>query len=298
MKNYCRFFTIYETTLVTQPFPKVVGPEVTIDFVVGPKEYKTVRIKNRILMRGVPPTLEYPSVKIPSGVRCIVVTSRIPFQEIRGDGQVLPADRYRGYRLIDETVAIMSAVLSPDIFDREMFRGPLVQDQGNSSFIARSDCKEDCPPIRFLDVQVAEKISSVAKNFDVQDRKRLQLMGKHLSRAAQAETEEEKCLSLWIVLEVHPMREMQNERRIIEMVERITGAPWQKVKDGLSIDALKRVRNDIVHHGGMNVGDDVLGDRMGKLEVLANTAIRDLLGLSHLRNLYDYLGMSPPIANL
>lgn len=297
MENYCRFFAIYETTLVTQPFPKVVGPEVTIGFVVGPKEYTTVRIKNRILMRGMPPTLEYLPVRIPHGVRCIVVISRVPFQEIGGDGRRLPADKYRGYRLIDEAMAIMSGVLSPDIFDREVFRGPLIQNQGNSSSITRSDCKENCLPIKFLEVKVTEKILLVAKSFDAQDRKRLQLMGKHLSRAAQAETEEEQCLSLWIILEVHPMREMQNERRIIEMVERITGASWQKVKEGFSIDALKRIRNDIVHHGGMNVNDDILGDRMSKLEVLAHTAIRDLLGVSHLRNLYDYLDMSPPVTN-
>jgi hypothetical protein len=281
-----QYFAVYRTNILTLPAEVIRSSQIQVELVRGPKKFTSMRRRHRILApNGFTANWVRCSIDLPADGLFLVIVSTVP---VTPDANQI---KNIGYDLIDEAVAILAAVHNPDMLDGEIFRGVLLD----------NDPTKTRPFTLESQIHVAQKFLSLESNkttklledipitLDTATRKRLGLMGKQYARALQAENDEERFLALWIVLEVHPMRATDKIIPIVKMIEKVTGFPYKECEAKMMVNKLRRTRADIVHDGGMLFGDGVMGELFAKLDLLAITAIRDLIGMEQPSDLQNHI---------
>jgi hypothetical protein len=89
---------------------------------------------------------------------------------------------------------------------------------------------------------------------------------------------EEKFLWLWMMLEVHPMRNTTDIRPLVQFFADRLGRPEAETKSRLELGKLFGVRSDLVHNGTFPSDHKTVGQLLNKLEKCCVEAIRALLG--------------------
>ncbi len=284
MDDSYRYIALYRTNILLHSIEPIDLPHVSVKTVSGPRKYWSMERHNRTATpNGNAVLMKSKLIELQSFDRCIKIVSVVL------NNPNIFQEKIKGYDIIDETVAVMSIFHGTNIFDYEIYRGPLSSFDGESSFILETMISQAPKLVRLASPEIWDLLRRLPTILDVETRRRFQLMSKQITRALQSESYEERFLAFFFVLEIHPMRNTSNVTPITKMVERITGYPFKECEEKLPIKAIRRIRADIVHDGGMKFQQGIHGELFVKLEVLALAAIRDLIGASRPNDLLVYL---------
>jgi hypothetical protein len=278
MPKFGRFLRLYCTDLVTAN-AKVIADPVRVEFFEGPREYDVlVRIAPPIVLAGVDrPLFKQQRMSFVGDRSYIELVART---ETFFGGRQYCEDH------IDRVVTQLSALLSPALFNFEVWSGWL----SDSEHVLGNGWLMMSPPVNFEATDLARQIQAyrhtVALDPDLDQR--FTLMSKLFSRALTIEPGEERFLWLWTVLEVFPMRDTANIQPIADYVAQVTGRASADVKRALDVGRLFGARSELVHDGRLPYNREALGEVLNKLETLDLTILRAIGGLSYSGQLDKY----------
>lgn len=188
---------------------------------------------------------------------------------------------------IDRAVATLAAVLTPDLFINELWRGWIA----DSTNLFGDAWIKTVPPIDEINESVIKRAerfrSTIASNSDLD--RRFTLMSKLFTRAISMRPGEEKFLWLWTALEVYPMKGTSNIGPISELLSDITGKPAAGLKSKLQIGQLFGARSDLVHDGRLPIAVNDFGSVLSRLEAIALVALRHAGGMPYDGSLDQFL---------
>jgi hypothetical protein len=270
---------LYCTDLVVSG-AKLIADPVRVEFFTGPREYQVfVRVAPRIVRAGVDRDLfTQQRMTIPGG--------EFTYIELVARTEYHAGRRQYCEDQINRVVAQLSAALSPNLFQFEMWSGWL-----SDSEQALGDGWIMVAPVISVESAVVEKELdsyrlSIAADPDIEQR--FTLMSKLFARALATEPGEERFLWLWTVLEVFPMRDTSNIQPISEYLTKVTGRAPAEIKAALDLGRLFGARSDLVHDGHLPYGRPELGEVLGKLEAIDTVVLRALGGLIYAGQLDRY----------
>jgi hypothetical protein len=224
--SYYKFMKLYWTQLVTGGFDKVIADPVRAEVFRGPRVYDVlVQLTPSVVAAGVTADLvAHQKLELADDRTYVELVART--QEAFGNRQYCEDH-------IDRVVAQLSAVLSPNIFAHEVWRGWLGDDQQ----LFGGFWLMQAPVVEFERAKVQTQIASfrrtVAASPEVDAR--FTLMSKLFARAVSTPPGEERFLWLWTVLEVFPMKNTTDIRPISEYLARVTDRSALEVKEKLWI---------------------------------------------------------------
>src|ERR1700730_14547599 len=133
---------------------------------------------------------------------------------------------------IDREITNLSLIFSPYIFDRLLYRGPVIE--GNlisyAGYMRRENVTQLDPPQ--LEAAIKD-MRNAHSSSDPDLQRRLGLMARFFSKAVALDPSEEKFLFLWTTLEVFPMKDTTNIGPISDYLGQIVNRPAKEVKDKL-----------------------------------------------------------------
>jgi|SRR5579872_2150792 len=277
MPQYFRFMKLYWTNLIQIDYGKVIVDPVRIEVFRGRREYD-VLVGPRVVASGTRSRLlQHQRLPVPEGRTYVELIARTkdPF----GKRQYCEDH-------IDRVIAQMAAILSPRLFEMEVWSGWLCDPNelfGDSWVLT-------APPVKFAPEDLEDRINSftraVSADPDVDGR--FTLVSKLFARAIATEPGEERFLWLWTVLEVFPMKNTSDIHPISEYLSPLTGRPSAEVKEKLGIGRLFGARSDLVHDGKLSYGRDELGAILNRLEAIDSAVIRSLGGLPYNGELEEF----------
>jgi hypothetical protein len=276
--KFVKFLKLYCTDLVTRN-AKLVADPVRVEFYQGQREYDVlVRVAPPVTRGGVERTIfKQQRMKIAGEFSYIEFIART--DESFGRRQHCEDQ-------IDCVVTQLSALLSPALFNFELWRGWLSDSEqaiGDGWLMLAS-------PVSFepaeLENQIKSYRSSITRDSDIEQR--FTLMSKLFSRALTIEPGEERFLWLWTVLEVFPMRDTSNIQPISDYLAQLTGRGATDIKSALELGKLFGARSTLVHDGRLPYGREALGEVLSKLEAIDVTVLRGLGGLPYGGQLDQY----------
>jgi hypothetical protein len=281
--RFAKFMRLYWTKLLPDENVRVVADPVRIEVFRGPRQYK-------ILIPGAPRVIALGQpVSAP-----VVITQTLEFPKDQTYIELtVDTDKEIGQReycehQIDRIVTQLSAILSPKLFDAEVWRGWLANHgvgYVNSRFIV-------VQPVTFnpndLENQIEGFKTTLAAKHDV-DERRFSLMSKLFSRALGMEFGEERFLWLWTVLEVFPMKATTDIQPISDYLSRVTGRSVDEVKAKLDLGRLFGARSILVHDGTLPYTGSELDRVLGKLESIVRVVIRSVGGLPYTGELDSFI---------
>jgi hypothetical protein len=279
--TFSRFMRLYSTTLLSEENAIVIADPVRIEIFRGSRHYDTlVPGGPRVVALGV--SLSFPAVK----------TQQLNLPEDRTYIELTatthdPAENPQYCEdQINRVIAQLSAILSPQLFETEVWRGWLAPAGLFSQWMTVAR------PVTFKAEDVEREIESFRRaltaNLDV-DNSRFTLMSNLFARALLMETGAERFLWLWTVLEVFPMKETSDIRSVCDHLSSVTGRTATELKEKLRIGRLFGARSDLVHKGKLPYEGDELGSNLRKLETIDRVVIRSLGGLAYTGELDEFM---------
>jgi hypothetical protein len=150
---------------------------------------------------------------------------------------------------INRVVTQLSATLSPNLFQFEMWSGWLSDSEQalGDGWIVRAPAVEFDPTV--VEKEIASYRLAVERDPDIEQR--FTLMSKLFARALATEPGEERFLWLWTVLEVFPMRDTSNIQPICDYLAKVTGRLPADIKSALDLGKLFGARSTLVHDGSL-----------------------------------------------
>ena len=281
MAEYFRFLRVYRTELLDAGFGKIIADPVRVEFFQGSRTYS-------VAVPVAPPIT-------PAGrKRTLIIGGKK--QELKGDGTLIEiiartqqSDGAREYceDQIDRVVTQLSALLSPDLFDHEVWRGSL--SEGGKVMVGM--WLKVVEPLSLETRQVQRDIENFrgALNSSPDLDVRFTLMSKLFTRALTLPPSEERFLWLWTVLEVFPMKGTSNIGPIGDYLGPVTGHSPAYVKKKLEIGRLYDGRCKLVHDGKIPFETADFGKVLKKLEAMNLTVIRSLGQLPYGGKLDEFL---------
>jgi hypothetical protein len=272
MKLYC-------TELVQADYGKAIADPVRIEVFRGPREYD-VLVGPRIVASGTTSAVLKPQ-------RMRVAEDRTYIEIIARTEEAFGRRQYCEDH-IDRVVAQLSAIVSPRLFEMEVWSGWLCDQNG----LFGDSWLMTVHPVSFNPKDVEGRINAFrrAVSADPDIDARFTLMSKLFARAVATEPGEERFLWLWTVLEVFPMKDTSNIQPISDLLSRVTGRPAAEIKERLGIGPLFGARSSLVHDGKLPYGRAALGAVLKKLEAIDSAVIRSLGGLPYSGELEEFLG--------
>ena len=269
---YYKFMKLYWTELVIAGFDKVIADPVRVEVFRGPRAYDVlVQTTPSIVAVGIETNLiVHQQLEFAGDRTYIEVVART--QEAFGNRQYCEDH-------IDRVVAQLSAILSPNIFAHEVWRGWL----GDNEKLFGGFWLMRAPIVEFKRSEVQTQIASFQRTLAATPEvpTRFTLMSKLFARAISTPPGEERFLWLWTVLEVFPMKNRTDIRPISEYLAHVTGRSTLEVKEKLLIGKLFGARSHLVHNGKLPYDERELGGVLNLLEAIDLTVIRSLGGLPY-----------------
>jgi len=268
---------LYWTDLVQTDHGKAIADPVRIEVFRGPREYD-VLAGPRVVASGTSSTLlQHQRIRVPEGRTYVELIART--KEAFGKRQYCEDH-------IDRVIAQMSALLSPHLFEMEVWSGWLCDPNelfGDSWVLTAN-------PVKFAPEDLQRRINGFRRALSARSDidARFTLMAKLFARAVATEPGEERFLWLWTVLEVFPMKNTSDIQPISEYLSGLTGRSPAEVKDKLGIGRLFGSRSDLVHHGKLPYERDKLGAILHRLEAIDSAVIRSLGGLPYNGELEEF----------
>jgi len=280
VSKFSRFLKLYCTDLVDVNAKLVIDP-VRVEFFQGPREYDMfMRVSPPVVRAGVDRTLF-------GSKRMSVAGGDLRYIEFVARTEQTFGRRKYCEDQIDRVVTQLSAVLSPALFNFELWSGWL----SDSEHAIGDGWVMTAPPLPFdpsdLAMQMESYRRAVAGDPDIEQR--FTLMSKLFSRAITTEPGEERFLWLWTVLEVFPMRDTSNIQPISEYLANATGRSASEIKAALDLGRLFGARSALVHDGRLPYDRPALGQVLEKLEAIDITVLRSLGGLAYAGQIDKYL---------
>jgi hypothetical protein len=269
---------LYWTNLVQSNYGKVIVDPVKIEVFLGPREYDAL-VGPRVVASGAASTLlQHQRIRFPEGRTYLALIARSEEQ---------PGKRQYCEDHIDRVIAQMSAILSPRLFEMEVWSGWLCDPTklfGDSWVLTAN-------PVKFRPENLESGIDAFrrAVSADPDIDARFTLMAKLFARAIATEPGEERFLWLWTVLEVFPMKDTSDIGAISQYLSQLTGRSTTEVKAKLGLGSLFGARSDLVHDGKLPHDREKLGAILTKLEAIASAVIRSLGGLPYNGSLEQFL---------
>jgi hypothetical protein len=281
MPGFSKFMKLYWTRLVSEEYVRVIADPVRIEVFRGPREYD-------ILVPGVPRVI---ALGVPISVPAVItqrlnLTDDRTYIELIARTHDITANPRYCEDQINRVVAQLSAILSPHLFETEVWSGWLAPTGVvNLSITVAS-------PVTFKPQDVERQIESFRRaltaNQDVDD-SRFTLMSNLFARALAMELGEERFLWLWTVLEVFPMKETSDIRSLCDRLSSVTGRTAAEVKEKLRIGRLFGARSALVHDGKLPYERNELGEVLRKLESIDRVVISSLGGLNYSGELDEFM---------
>lgn len=269
---------LYWTNLVQTDYGKAIADPVRIEVFRGPREYD-VMVGPRIVASGTSSTLlQSQRMQVPEGRTYVELIART--KEAFGKREYCEDH-------IDRVIAQMSAVLSPHLFEMEVWSGWLC-DQNE---LFGDQWALFANPVKFASQDLGNRISGLRRAVSAQPDidARFTLMSKLFARAVATEPGEERFLWLWTVLEVFPMKNTSDIQPISEYLSGLTGRLAAEVKEKLGIGWLFGARSRLVHDGKLPYEQGKLGAILARLEAIDSAVIRSLGGLPYNGELEEFL---------
>ena len=278
MPQYFKFMKLYWTNLVQVDYGKVIADPVRIEVFRRPREYN-VLVGPRVVAAGMQSTLlQHQHIVVPEGRTYVELIART--KDAFGKRQFCEDH-------INRVIAQMSAILSPHLFEMEVWSGWLCDpnEMFADSWVLTAH------PVAFAPEDLEGRINAFrrAVSADPDIDARFTLMSKLFARAIATEPGEERFLWLWTVLEAFPMKDTSDIQPISEYLSRLTGRPPVEVKEKLGIGRLFGARSDLVHDGKLPYDRDKLGVVLQRLEAIDCVVIRSLGGLPYNGELEEFL---------
>lgn len=269
---YYKFMKLYWTQLITAGFDKLVVDPVRVEAFRGPRSYDVlIQTTPAIVAGGVTTNLvAHQKLEVAADRTYVELIART--QEAVGNRQICEDH-------IDRVVAQLSAVLSPNLFANEVWRGWI----GDKEQLFGGFWLMQAPIVEFNRGQVELRMKSFQRAIGTSAEMdlRFTLMSKLFARAISTPPGEERFLWLWTVLEVFPMKNTSDIRPISEYLAGVTGRPVAEVKEKLFIGRLFGARSGLVHNGKLPYERHELAGVLNLLEAIAITVIRAAGGLPY-----------------
>jgi hypothetical protein len=269
---YYKFMKLYWTQLVTSGFDKVIIDPVRVEVFRGPRVYDVlVQTTPSVIAGGVP-------TNIVNHQKLTLAADRTYVELVARTEEAFDNRQYCEDH-IDRVVAQLSAILSPNIFAQEVWRGWVGDNEQlfGGFWLMQATVVEFQRPVVESKIASFQKMVRDAPEVDA----RFTLMSKLFSRAISTPPGEERFLWLWTVLEVFPMKNTTDIRPISEYLARVIGRPVLEVKEGLLIGRLFGARSELVHDGKLPYERQELAGVLNLLEAIDLTIIRALGGLPY-----------------
>jgi hypothetical protein len=281
MSRFFAFIQLYETRIfiglsqkvIIDPLKIELLPTMPRSYTVGMVESHTFATDiNDVIGRSVPLTLDR------SG-RYILLTARTE------ESQPMNARRICE-DAIDRGTGLLTAILGPAIFGRQVFRGWVENERGMiaEAWVKRVDAVS--LPVESLSDDCLSAVKNLKNDPDLW--RRFTLISRFWSRSLGEASSEEKYLFLWTVLEIFPMKDTTNIRPISELLSAVVRRPADFVKEKLEIGRLFGLRSELVHNGTLGVDELALGRLIDRLENICREATRALAGLEYTGSLEQY----------
>lgn len=269
---YFKFMKLYWTQLITADFGKLIVDPVRVEIFRGPRSYDVlIQTTPAVVAGGVATNLvTHEKLAVAPERTYIELVART--QEAVGNRQICEDH-------IDRVVAQLSAVLTPNIFSNEIWRGWI----GDQQQLFGGFWLMQAPIVAFEREQVEQRMKAFQKAIltSADMERRFTLMSKLFARAISTPPGEERFLWLWTVLEVFPMKNTSDIRPISDFLAGVTGRSAEEVKEKLLIGRLFGARSELVHNGKLPYERHDLAGVLNLLEAIATTVIRAVGGLPY-----------------
>lgn len=279
--GFYRFLKLYRTALIESAGSHVVVLDpVRIEVFAKERTYEVLAQTSPLVMPTGQATniLESKAFTVPAANSYIEFVARV--KDPSGARELCENQ-------IDRAVALLSAILTPDLFAHEVWRGWIT----DGVLLAADAWLKLVAPISISGDAIREHADrfrrALRKDSDLD--RRFTLMSKLFARAISMRPSEEKFLWLWTVLEVFPMRDTSNIAPISDLLSRIISKPAVDLKAKLQIGQLFGYRSALVHDGRLPIELKDLGSVLGKLEAIGLVIIRFAGGMPYQGELNQYL---------
>ena len=277
MAEYQHFAAIFTTTLIREEFKKVIVDPIKLEFFKGSARSVAIpAVTGRSFPVGMESTLLMTSSKLsfdPNSYYIAVIA--------RSEKPELRVALKSCEDAVDREITNLSLIYSPYVFDRQVYRGPVIE--GNvisAGFYARRENPINLDPAPLKErLDVIRRVHSSSSDADIQER--YSLMARFFAKAVALDPSEEKFLFLWTVLEVFPMKDTTNVGPIGEYLGQMLGRPSAEVKDKLQIGRTFGLRSNLVHNGKLGLTPEELGKLIQRLEDICVEILRSMSGQSY-----------------
>jgi len=276
MAGFYRYGAVFETTILPTPIRIIIDP-VAVEVFKGPKSYQIPYQQRRVLAAGEALTISHDiNIELPEGTYIEVVARTKERNPINAQTECKEA--------VDRMIAVLSLLHSPNIFNRLVYEGWLLEDgkaimQAWVKMVNKRDLEKD------LLIETAEGLSGVG---DKDLLARFDLMSKFYSKALLYDPGEEKFLFLWTILEVFPMMGTAKYRPIADYLAPLIGRPAAEVADTLQVKGMHDLRSKLVHSGKFDLGHQEMAELIDKTEAIVHTVMRAMAGLEYDQSLETY----------
>lgn len=281
MASFFRFLKLYRTELVKSGTGKIIADPVRVEFFTGPRTYK-------VFVPQCPPVIAAGTERTVASAKEMRLSGDGLFIELIARTEESFGSRQFCEDQIDALVTQLSALISPDLFALEVWRGWL----SDAHLLAGDMWLKLAEPVSVDLAKVEAEITEFSRRArsDPDLYARFTLMSKLLARAIGMAPSEEKLLWLWTVLEVFPMKDTSNIAPLVEHLAHTTGHSASDVKDRLQIGRLYGARCHLVHNGRLPFPVGQLGAVLEKLMAIDLVVIRSMGGIPYGGELDRFLG--------
>jgi hypothetical protein len=281
MPEYHHFAAVFTTTLIREDFRKVIVDPVKIEFFKGSIRTLSIpAVTGRIFPAGIESTILTPiKLQFQPENYYILITARSDVPDVSVAVK-------KCSDMVDREITDLSLLYRPHIFDRPVYRGPVIEENiMSAAFYTRLE-----NPIQLEPAKITADIAAMRKvrGSDIDLQRRYGLMARFFSKAVALDPSEEKFLFLWTVLEVFPMKDTSNVRPLKEFVARLLGRSADEIDKRLLIGRTHGLRSDLVHNGKLELTAEELAKLIDRLENICIEVLRSISGLSYSGLLNQY----------
>lgn len=274
-RAYRHYVAIYRCDVVTSsPFSLALGG-LKLEFFRENRTYKPDKHRNMIIpavLGAEYSSPAYPPIVLDDRSSHLVLTTRTRLDPLEGQPKC--------ERKIDKVVAVLTAIVSPDLVRILLFRGWL---KGPPKQIL-GPLVRGALPIEMDPRSLRRDFRAAAGAFarEPELRKRFYLMFRFIAKGFAEPPGEEAFIWLWTALEVYPMVNTSDIRPISNFLAPYFDRPPNVVKQALRVGWLFGMRSKLVHDGHLPLEEDGKFTALDQLERLVTAVLRHAAGL-----LYD-----------
>jgi hypothetical protein len=279
MSGYYKYAAVFKSTILNNLREKIIMDPVRIEIFEGERTYKIPYQQSRILLQGEEGNI--------SRDISITLTKDHYIEFIARTKEETPniAQEFCEQQ-INKAVTILSCMYSPDIFDKVVYRGWLLEHTGIMSAWIKSVNKLS------LDSDEINKQLEIINNLHTNNNEiaeRFLLMSKFYAKSLLYDPGEEKFLFLWTILEIFPMKNTSEIKPISTYLSKITGQKEEVIKEKLHIGRMYGIRCGLVHDGQFKVDLKNEGEFFSKIETIVESILRNMIKLPYNKRLDKYL---------